>query len=217
MVGTLEYVYLTFPVKLFVYMKKKSYHFSIIFFLSFAWAPYASAQGNDINILRAIHSRESNFGDYTFSFLSASTTPMAIGVPVSHFIVGKIKKNKELEQKSYVMGIAIVSSMIFSTGLKYSINRERPYITYPDIVSKSFDKTPSFPSGHTTSAFATATSLSLAWPRWYVIVPAYTWAAGVGYSRLYLGVHYPTDVLAGAILGAGTSYLTWKVNRWLRK
>jgi membrane-associated phospholipid phosphatase len=72
------------------------------------------------------------------------------------------------------------------------------------------------PSGHTSSAFSTATSLSLNFRKWYVVAPAYTYAAAVGYSRMYLGVHYPSDVLVGALLGSGTAYLTWKINKKLQ-
>ena len=75
----------------------------------------------------------------------------------------------------------------------------------------------SFPSGHTSFAFATATSLSIKYPRWYVIAPSYLWAGAVGYSRMNLGVHYPSDVLAGAMLGAGSAWLTCKVNDWYWK
>jgi len=66
-------------------------------------------------------------------------------------------------------------------------------------------------------AFATATSLSLEYPKWYVIVPAYTWAGTVGYSRMHLGVHYPSDVLIGALVGAGSAFITHKVNQKLLK
>jgi len=75
----------------------------------------------------------------------------------------------------------------------------------------------SFPSGHTSEAFSTATALSLKYPEWYIIAPAYLWAGSVGYSRMNLGVHYPTDVLAGALLGTGTAFLTLKVNEWLNR
>jgi undecaprenyl-diphosphatase len=53
--------------------------------------------------------------------------------------------------------------------------------------------------------------------RWYVVVPAYTWATAIGYSRMYLGQHYPTDVLAGAITGAGSAWLSHKANNWIKR
>ena len=75
----------------------------------------------------------------------------------------------------------------------------------------------SMPSGHTSLAFATATTLTLSYPKWYVIAPSYFWACSVGYSRMNLGVHYPSDVAAGALLGAGSAYITHLVNGWLRQ
>lgn len=101
--------------------------------------------------------------------------------------------------------------------LKYSVNRDRPFVTYPDITKKADAVAPSFPSGHTSSAFATATSVSLAYPKWYVIAPSFAWAGTVGYSRMHLGVHYPSDVLAGALIGSGCAFLTYKVNQKLLK
>jgi len=53
------------------------------------------------------------------------------------------------------------------------------------------------------------------YPKWYVIVPAYSWAAFIGYSRMHLGMHYPFDVLAGAIIGTGISLVSFKVQRWI--
>ena len=102
--------------------------------------------------------------------------------------------------------------------MKYSVGRERPFVTYTDIINKSGKpcNDPSFPSGHTSTAFTLATSLSLEYPKWYVIVPAYTYASTVAYSRMHLGVHYPSDVLVGALIGSGCAYITHVVNKKLK-
>ena len=75
----------------------------------------------------------------------------------------------------------------------------------------------SFPSGHTAAAFSLATSLSIRYPKWYVIAPSAFWACSVGFSRMNEGVHYPSDVAAGAVIGAGCAVANIYVNRWLNK
>lgn len=84
--------------------------------------------------------------------------------------------------------------------IKQSMKRDRPYECIVDI---QFRVRPpdrfSFPSGHTASAFLMMTLLSNTFPA--LQIPTFGWAALVGVARVYLGVHYPTDVLAGALLG----------------
>jgi membrane-associated phospholipid phosphatase len=55
--------------------------------------------------------------------------------------------------------------------------------------------------------------MSLAFPKWYVIAPAYMYACAAGYSRMHLGVHYPSDVVAGAIVGTGSTVLSHYLQR----
>ncbi|MFD2148640.1 phosphatase PAP2 family protein [Mucilaginibacter antarcticus] len=65
--------------------------------------------------------------------------------------------------------------------MKQLIKRPRPYDAYPNFIFQKGDASGySLPSGHTSVAFATATSLSLSFPKWYVIVPAFTYAGAVG-------------------------------------
>ena len=87
-----------------------------------------------------------------------------------------------------------------SLGLRDWIGRRRPPLVYPDprpLVGVPHSG--AFPSGHTTTAFACATVLAWASPR--LAVPVFVLAAVIGFSRIYVGVHWPLDVLGGAVLG----------------
>ena len=88
--------------------------------------------------------------------------------------------------------------------LKQSMKRDRPYERIVDVQSRV--RPPdrfSFPSGHTASAFLMMTLLASFFPT--LQIPVLLWASTVGIARVYLGVHYPTDVLAGAALGIFTA------------
>lgn len=187
----------------------------LIFFSEFECT--VNAQNWDIEILREIHLERNTGLDQANKLVSNSVTPMIIGTPIAIFSLGLLKKDSSLKQKGLYLAQTIIGSTIISAGLKYSINRERPYVTYPDLQPLYESNTPSFPSGHTTKAFALATSLSIAYPKWYVIAPSIVWASAVGYSRMHLGVHYPSDVFAGAFLGSASAFLTYRLNRWINK
>ncbi|HEX7493772.1 MAG TPA: phosphatase PAP2 family protein [Bacteroidales bacterium] len=173
------------------------------------------SQNLDIRILRSINSPETLPSDKFFQLVSNTNAYLVIGLPSAIGTIGLIKHDDKLIRNACVAIAAIAVNAGITEAMKYSINRARPFNTYIDIVKKSPAGSPSFPSGHTSSAFATATTLSLMYPKWYVIVPSICWAGTVGYSRMDLGVHYPSDVLAGALVGAGSAWLTYYVNKKL--
>jgi membrane-associated phospholipid phosphatase len=185
---------------------------TIVFFLTFS---FANCQNFDINLLRDINLHRDTSLDGTFKVITNSAAPIAIGTPIVIYAVGLIEKDTLLKQKAIFIGETFLVSAFVSTALKYSVRRERPFVTYPELDKETSGGGYSFPSGHTSDAFATATSLSMAFPKWYVIAPSFLWASAVGYSRMDLGVHYPTDVLAGALVGSGSAYLSYKLNQWL--
>ena len=96
--------------------------------------------------------------------------------------------------------IAVALADWAAAAIKAIVDRPRPFERYAQpetLVPHSRDA--SFPSGHASTSFAAATMLSLAFPP---LAPAlYLLAAAVAFSRVYVGVHYPLDVLAGAALG----------------
>lgn len=96
--------------------------------------------------------------------------------------------------------------------VKQLVDRERPFVSVgPDITVRgpAFDG-PSFPSGHATTAFATAVLLCAFLPRRWWPLPL-TWAALVGIARLYYGEHNVLDVVAGAAIGTGFATILWLV------
>jgi membrane-associated phospholipid phosphatase len=135
------------------------------------------------------------------------------GVPAALLIGGIIRNDKQMRQNALYVGSSTAVTMGVTLLLKQLIKRRRPFVQNLKIVAVYTTSSTSFPSGHASSSFATATALSSAYPKWYVIAPAMLWAGSVSYSRMYLGVHYPTDVAAGAILGSGTALLLQPLKR----
>ncbi|MCB8994116.1 MAG: phosphatase PAP2 family protein [Bacteroidales bacterium] len=175
------------------------------------------SQNIDIDLLRDINLNRNKNMDGFYRGVSSSVTPVVIATPLIILADGLIKKDSLTLRNGLYISAAVASTAIISTALKYSVNRTRPFVTYPEIEKIGKGGSPSFPSGHTSDAFALATSLSISFPKWYVVIPSCAWAAWVGYSRMDLGVHYPSDVLAGAALGAGSAYLTSKTLKWINK
>ena len=108
--------------------------------------------------------------------------------------------------KRFVLSIALAFSLerLLYHLLKQSLKRDRPYERIIDVQSRV--RPPdrfSFPSGHSASAFLMMTVLTGFFPA--LQIPTLLWATTVGIARVYLGVHYPTDVLAGAVLGIFTA------------
>lgn len=176
---------------------------------------FVNAQNNDINILRDLNVDRNKNLDPTFKLITNSAVPISVVPPIIIYSVGLLKKDSAVKKQAIFIGEAFLVNAFITTALKHTIKRHRPFKTYTDIDQAASTVGYSFPSGHTSSAFATATSLSLAYHKWYVIAPSFVWASAVGYSRMHLGVHYPSDVVAGAIIGSGSAYLSYKINKWI--
>jgi len=115
------------------------------------------------------------------------------------------KKRRVLRRLALLYGIQ--SGILY--GLKFLIQRQRPlyFLEMASKLSKGPGEIldPSFPSGHAVYAFMMATVLATWVPRYRVIF--YIAAGFIGWTRIYLGVHFPTDVVVGGLLGYGITRL----------
>jgi len=191
---------------------------TFFYLLVIGYSLCSKAQDVDVRILQQIHTPHVTEADDALHLLTNSTTLVSAGIPVGLLTIGWIRNDSVAIRSAMVVVATYVVSSAVTLSMKYAWNRPRPFEAYPQyFVKKASAGSPSFPSQHTSLVFAAATSLSLQYPRWYIIVPSYLWAGGVAYSRMHLGVHYPSDVLVGALIGSASAYLSYKANRWLHK
>lgn len=114
-----------------------------------------------------------------------------------------------------VSGVSLMTcSLLTNRVLKLLFDRPRPYEVTKglDVIGKIY-KDPSFPSGHTSAAFSVGVVCLILLPRKYG-VPVFVLAVLMGISRMYIGVHFPTDVLGGAVFGTLCALLAvgiWKI------
>jgi membrane-associated phospholipid phosphatase len=166
----------------------------------------------DIRLLRVVY--ESDGPVMAVAMRGADATAYPVSFGAAPVVLGIAVLQGSDTRPAIRLGLSGGLAAATTLALKHAVGRDRPFVSVPrianrgqsDLISDHVDPN-SFPSGHTTMAFALATSASLSEPRWYVIAPAMTWATAVAASRMWLGVHYPSDVLAGAAIGAGSATL----------
>lgn len=166
-------------------------------------------------------SRIQRFDDHVLERLELTRTPgqtalwrtvsdanmyVNVGIPATLLVAGVIRNDTDMKQNALYIATNAVSTELLNLLIKKLVKRPRPFVTNMQLHPVYMPTSYSFPSGHTSSAFSSGVSLSRAYPRWYIVVPSLMWAGAVGYSRMYLGVHYPSDVGTGALLGTGTAF-----------
>ena len=124
-------------------------------------------------------------------------------------------------ETAYRFTVAHLATVGSTFAIKQLFKRQRPYARHPQIVARRTSDIDlverpdphSFPSGHTALAVALATSLSLEHPEPYIIIPSVVWAGSIGLSRVWLGLHYPSDVMLGGLMGGGIAWAVHALGR----
>lgn len=150
----------------------------------------------------------------------ATARPAFYGAVPAAWAGAGITQNKSAVAAAYRLTLTQVLTYGLVVGTKHVVERPRPYVHHPLEARADRHDPPnpgdarlSFPSGHAGLSAALVTSWSLSHPRWYVTGPGAIWAAGVALSRVHLGVHYPSDILVGAVLRVGVAVLIDQLRR----
>ncbi len=117
------------------------------------------------------------------------------------YVIGH-KREAVLVLATIVIGVIIIAP------LKIIVHRPRPYLTIHEVIPLEIESGTSFPSGHAERAFALASVLS---DRRLIKLTLYVYAFLIAFSRVYIGVHYPLDVIAGSIIGWVVGKLTLRM------
>ena len=162
-------------------------------------------------------SQSLRWGPATAAFLVLSAWWVKGPLIVGFGLCADARRRRLLPLAGLAGTIAVLLGSVLSGAIKEMVGRLRPPFADPSfIAATSAPDTPSFPSGHTTTAFAAAAAVGVFYPR--LRLPLYGLAALVGLSRIYLGVHFGLDVLAGAVLGVAIGLgVAWGTRRLWRQ
>ena len=193
---------------------------AVFFILSFQACSLLYSQPLEVRVLSSINARNKPQWDQAMQYTSHSVYgALPCSFSTAWYLQYKHDK-KFINQNALSSASGIGLAVGLATAIKFVVDRPRPFVAYPTLIKQRdpFVGPHSFPSGHTTAAFVSATVWSLSANKWYVTVMAYSYASLVGYSRMRLGVHYPSDVMAGALIGTGCGYLSWYLTKkWIQK
>lgn len=162
-------------------------------------------QALDVALFRAANGAHAPFFDLFFLFLTKPPYRVALFAALATLLIwrGGAKGRRAAITLVFVL---LAADQLSASLLKPWIDRVRPCFALEEVrlLLPRQARSPSFPSSHATNAFAAAVVL---WPvsrslRWVALGVA----ALVAYSRVYVGVHYPSDIVGGAILGAAVGY-----------
>jgi membrane-associated phospholipid phosphatase len=170
-------------------------------------------QAIDARVFLAVNHLPHNHTTNQLMYALTAVMNAGFGWVAGLMVAAALDHNKGRKALLQVVPPLWFATMTVEYPIKYYFRRKRPFIDIVQAIAVGRKPgTFSFPSGHSAAAFAGALLLTRHYPRlapaWYAI------AALVGFSRIYLGAHYPGDVLSGAVVGSALAEATrWVIDK----
>ena len=165
--------------------------------------------GMELKILDWLQTIRTPIGDALMCFITSLGNVGAIWIVLAVVLIAIPKTRKS----GIIVAAALIIDAVLCSGiLKNVFRRIRPFdvnIAVQVLITKPRDF--SFPSGHTSASFAAATALYLAKER-KLFATTLVLACLIAFSRMYLYVHYPTDILGGVIFGSLSAWIGYRIS-----
>ena len=146
--------------------------------------------------------------DWVFVHLSGWWVKSLVIIGIG--LVADLVSRRRFPLGAVLAAVSYGVATVLANALKIAFDRPRPPVGHPEIDPLvAVPHSASMPSGHATGAFAAAVAVGLVHPRlrW----PLLALAALIALSRVWLGVHYLSDVIVGAVLGSAVAYVAWRI------
>jgi len=179
-----------------------------------------AAKSLDVQGLAAVYCTSRSGVSRGFWAAHRSARPVFYGAVPAAWLGAALTQDPSARAAAYRLALTQGLTYGLVVGTKHLVGRPRPYV-HRSLTARAPRHRPpapgdarlSFPSGHAALASALVTSWGASYPQWYVLAPGAVWATAVALSRVHLGVHYPSDVLAGTVVGVGIALLVHQLRQ----
>lgn len=177
--------------------------------------------GIDADALLAVNGLHDMFQDAFWWMVTAKWSSLLLVLALAWILLHQNRRHALLVLAMLVLSI-LVADQVSSGLIKHLVERLRPthdpsLESMVHVINGYRGGLYGFVSSHAANSFAVATLLALVMRHRVVTLSMFTWALLQCYSRVYLGVHYPGDILGGIIVGVLACWLVWQLMRWIER
>ena len=177
--------------------------------------------GIDADALLAVNGLHDMFQDAFWWMVTAKWSSLLLVLALAWILLHQNRRHALLVLAMLVLSI-LVADQVSSGLIKHLVERLRPthdpsLESMVHVINGYRGGLYGFVSSHAANSFAVATLLALVMRHRVVTLSMFTWALLQCYSRVYLGVHYPGDILGGIIVGVLAGWLVWQLMRWIER